>query len=219
MKTQVKSSTTEANNTPITKPVPKNVFKIEEPKIEIDEIKADPINDDHFDHFGDDDDIDFSVIETDEMMSKENVDVAIKMPEPVVVKVETPEVKSKSEAKPADIFANIRPNWDNTAFSMDDDDDADLLSAVVDDAMLGDEKQQTEMKFWYWDAWEDPTIPGQIFLFGKIATENQTTRATEFKSICVKVENVEHCIYVLPREFVRKLCIVACILISLLNVL
>lgn len=60
---------------------------------------------------------------------------------------------------------------------------------------------QIDMKFWYWDAWEDPTMQGQIFLFGKIAVEGSPS---EYKSICVKVENVEHCIYLLPREFVSK---------------
>ena len=58
------------------------------------------------------------------------------------------------------------------------------------------------MKFWFWDAWEDPSKhKGQLYLFGKVPVEEK--RPTEFKSICVKIENVERCLYLLPRKYVR----------------
>ncbi len=206
MKTEPKSSVTTSSKTPTTsttngtsatKPAPRNVFKIDEPEIQVDEIMDEPCANDDFhqiDHFGDDDDIDFSTLETDKIKLEENIKT--KVPEPVSAKPTiSPDVKPKT-----DIFANIKPNWDN-AFGMEDEDDADLLNAVADESMFADEKQ-SDMKFWYWDAWEDPNIPGQIFLFGKIAADSKAGRSVEFKSICVKVENVEHCVYVLPREFV-----------------
>lgn len=196
-KTIVKPSALTSSNAQSTKIVPKNVFQIEEPKVEIEEMKEDASNDDHgqIDYFGDD--IDFSGLENGETKLEENVTAEIKAPVQVT-QPESTEVKLKSEVKSTNIFENICPNWDN-AYNMEDDDDADLLSAVADEKMVIDEKP-IDMKFWYWDAWEDPSIPGQIFLFGKIACDS--TRSTEYKSICVKVENVEHCIYVLPREFV-----------------
>lgn len=197
IKTVVKPSTLTPTNAQSTKSVAKNVFKIEEPKIQVDEIKEEASTDDHcpIDYFSDD--IDFSGLDSCET-KLENVTAEIKSPVPVTQQSEPTQVKLKPAVKSSDIFENICPNWDN-AFNMEDDDDADLLSAVADEKMWIDENP-IDMKFWYWDAWEDPSIPGQIFLFGKIACDN--TRTTEFKSICVKVENVEHCIYVLPREFV-----------------
>ncbi|KAG4074677.1 hypothetical protein HA402_004548 [Bradysia odoriphaga] len=201
----VKSNALSANTRATTvKSVPRNVFKIEDPKV-VEETKMETTNGDthEMDHFGDDDDIDFSVLETDDLNLVENASVAIKVEEPVTKQIDSPDAKLKSAVKTSDIFANIRPNWDS-AFSMEDDDDADLINAVADvtdDVMMTDDKQ-SDMKFWYWDAWEDPNNPGQIFLFGKIAADNKNARSTEYKSICVKVENVDHCIYVLPREFV-----------------
>lgn len=183
--------------------MPKNVFKIEEPQIQIDEIKVEAATDEPIDHFSDD--IDFSALENGDVKyeTEENVPKETKGPEPVTKLSESTAVKLKPEMKSSDIFENIQPNWDN-AFNMEDDDDDDLICAVADEGMSVDEKQ-IDMKFWYWDAWEDPTIPGQIFLFGKIAADNKP-RTTEYKSICVKVENVDYCIYVLPREFVCGLC-------------
>lgn len=205
MKTDVKavSASVATVNTSATKMAPRNVFKIDEPKDRIDKIEEIKIedeistNDSHLiDHFGDDDDIDFSVIEDNEVKAE----VAVKTEPQPTIKTESPKA-----AKSSDIFENIRPNWDS-AFNMEDDDDADLLSAIVDEEMMMGDGKQMDMKFWYWDAWEDANNPGQIFLFGKIAVDNKNPRSTEYKSICVKVENVEHCIYVLPREFVCSVC-------------
>lgn len=201
IKTDVKSTVSATTNNS----APKNVFKIDEPRIESEEIKEEDSNDNHFqvDHFGDD--IDFSGLDNDDTKLEEKdtaVHVDMKIPEPVAKESEPTDVTSKTVIKSADIFENIRPNWDN-AFKMEDDDDDELLSAVADEAMSVDAKQ-VDMKFWYWDAWEDPTIPGQIFLFGKIASD-ANARTPEYKSICVKVENVDYCISVLPREFVRAI--------------
>lgn len=55
---------------------------------------------------------------------------------------------------------------------------------------------------WFWDAWEDHIkAPGQLYLFGKVAIEGRTP--VEYKSACVKIENVERCMYLLPREYVK----------------
>lgn len=193
------SAVVTANHLQSTKLAPINVFKIEEAPLDIMDVKDEHSTDDHcqIDHFGDD--FDISGLDNDEI----KLDESVKIPE--IKQSESSVVQSKPAVKSTDIFANIRPIWDN-ALKMDDDDDDELLSAVTDEAMSVVDEKQVDMKFWYWDAWEDPAIPGQIFLFGKIACDSNS-RTTEYKSICVKVENVEYCVYVLPREFVRSLCL------------
>lgn len=60
---------------------------------------------------------------------------------------------------------------------------------------------------WFWDAWEDPIKrPGQIFLFGKVAVDKTKN---EYSSVCLKIDNVDRCVYLLPRQYVskfRKIC-------------
>jgi DNA polymerase alpha subunit A len=59
------------------------------------------------------------------------------------------------------------------------------------------------MSFYYWDAWADPIKrPGEIFLFGKVEAPGSGKNSTEYKSICVHVENVDKCLYLLPRTHV-----------------
>lgn len=55
---------------------------------------------------------------------------------------------------------------------------------------------QKNLRFWYWEAWEDANkLPGEIFLFGRTA---------EGKSVCVRVEKIERVLYLLPREYVSN---------------
>lgn len=141
-KRDVKAGVSSANNIQPSKMVSKNVFKIEEPKVHVEEIKEDEANDYQIDHFSDD--IDFSAIdEHSEKKVQEPVKVEVKIPEPVPKQPESADVKVKAEIKSTDIFENIRPNWEN-AFNMEDDDDAELVNAVADEAMSVDEKQVSE---------------------------------------------------------------------------
>lgn len=110
--------------------------------MEIDDNRDDAFNDDmnQVDHFSDD--IDFSAIdngENDLQTLEEKVESNVNVPEPIMIKAEPSEVKPKTEVK-SSVFENIRPNWEN-GFSMEDDDDADLLSAVADEVLPIDDKQ------------------------------------------------------------------------------
>lgn len=148
-KADVKSSGATTNGTQSTKSaqptklVPKNVFKVEESKMEIGPTVEEASNEDmcQFDHFSDD--IDFSAVESGENNPQQTLEEITRMESkvlPVAKKSESTDVKLKTAVKSADIFENIRPHWDN-AFNMEDDDDADLISAVTDEVMSVDEKQ------------------------------------------------------------------------------
>lgn len=114
--------------------------------MEIEAPQEDALNDDMYqvDHFSDD--IDFSVIENDEKniqaTSEENVKLEVKVPEPVTIQSAPGDAKSKAVVK-SSVFENIRPHWEN-GFSMEDDDDAELLSVVTDEVKPVDEKQVRE---------------------------------------------------------------------------
>jgi DNA polymerase alpha subunit A len=55
------------------------------------------------------------------------------------------------------------------------------------------------MKFYYLDAWTDVNNrPGEVYLFGKVEVPGANNKMT-FNSICVRVENVNRHLYVLPR--------------------
>lgn len=134
------------------------------------------------------DDMDFSILEDDEnQFNSDNV--------------KTEQLKKEIAAKELQNYENILSNWE----SIGNNDNADLDE---DDALLGsldaDELASTDdkktLKFWFWDAWEEPIkFPGKVFLFGRVPAENNSK---EFRSVCVTIENVERNLYVLPRKFV-----------------
>lgn len=53
------------------------------------------------------------------------------------------------------------------------------------------------MLFYWLDAYEEPHLPGTVFLFGKVGV------ADTFVSCCVVVKNIQRCLYLLPRKKVR----------------
>lgn len=103
-----------------------------------------------------------------------------------------------SVADETESYDKLLQHWENTCNMKDMADE--FADASADDAAdFGD--SSTSVRFWFWDAWEDPyKKPGQIYLFGKIAVEGKSP--PEFKSACIKVENIDRCLYLLPREFV-----------------
>ena len=50
------------------------------------------------------------------------------------------------------------------------------------------------MSFYWIDAYEEPNLPGTVFLFGKVGV------ADTFVSCCVMVKNIQRCLYLLPRK-------------------
>ena len=50
------------------------------------------------------------------------------------------------------------------------------------------------MSFYWIDAYEEPNLPGTVFLFGKVGV------ADAFVSCCVMVKNIQRCLYILPRK-------------------
>lgn len=65
-------------------------------------------------------------------------------------------------------------------------------------------KQETT-KFYFLDAWSDPNkTTGEVYLFGKVEVPCANDRMT-YNSICVRVENVNRHLYLLPRSHVYDL--------------
>lgn len=137
------------------------------------------------------DNIDFSILDDDENQFVEEK-VTAKATAQSVQKVEKPTPKPTSAATEAD-FKHLLDNWENIC-NMDNFEEEMSAETQSETISNGD-----GLKMWYWDAWEDPfKRPGQVFLFGKVGN------AKENKSVCVHVENVDRCLYLLPREYVSE---------------
>lgn len=160
----------------------------EKPNTNGDTVKDEPITenipvDDYHD------DMDYSILEDDENQFNmtETQQTVVKATE--IIKKETENYK------------NLLSNWENICNTENDDDDQLLGSideATATQQMPNSIDGKTSMKFWFWDAWEEPVkFPGKVFLFGKVQSEQNPN---EYKSVCVTIENVERCLYVLPRE-------------------
>lgn len=150
------------------------------------------IKNNDIDHNEFNDDMDFSMLEDDENQFSNDESTAEKANE----LIKTGKIKEDLNES----YANVLLNWEkNCKVDNNVDDDDELLSTIDVDAF----DEQTTMKFWYLDAYEDPfKFPGKVFLFGRMPVE---TNVKEFKSVCVTVENVDRSLYLLPREYVRLL--------------
>lgn len=147
-----------------------------------------------------DDDMDFSILDDEENQFNEHIaDTAAK--EEANIKAE--QIKAGLLKKEKENFEQLMSNWEDSFTNDNDDDDAllglidvEATQAVVTNSVDG----KSTLKFWYWDAYEDPIkLPGKIFLFGKMASDQNPK---EFKSVCITVENVNRCLYMLPRQYV-----------------
>lgn len=135
-----------------------------------------------------DDDMDFSCLQDDEnQFDLEKTLGATK-------KVESP-VKPKAPlVTPEEDMQKLLNNWENICQMDDFNEELTATSATNGTDVLSG---QENLRFWYWEAWEDPLRrPGEVFLFG---------RTQEGKSISVRVEKIDRVIYLLPREYVSTI--------------
>ncbi|XP_053690706.1 DNA polymerase alpha catalytic subunit [Sabethes cyaneus] len=111
---------------------------------------------------------------------------------------------SPAKQKPPDVVVKsdsekLLSGWDNIcAAELDDDMLTEMDTDFSDVATASGEDSEQTMRFWFWDAWSDPAkCQGEIYIFGKMATGK---KPNEFQSVCVHVQNVDRCLYMLARE-------------------
>lgn len=142
-------------------------------------------------------DMDFSILEDDENQFGTDVASSAAQAE------KSEKMKAELLKKESENFADLLSDWENICANEEDADDELLSSIDIDvqkNALAGSVDEKKLLRFWFWDAYEDPMrFPGKVFLFGKMPMENNPK---EFKSVCVTVENVEKCFYLLPRKYV-----------------
>lgn len=148
-----------------------------------------------------DDDLDFSMLDDEENQFSGKVAEASNES-----KLKAEQIKADFLKKENESYAKLLSNWENS-FADEKDDDDELLGLIDVDgtqaSITNSVDGKSAMKFWYWDAYEDPIkLPGKIFLFGKIVSDQNPN---EFKSVCITIENVNRCLYLLPRQYVRSI--------------
>uniref|UniRef100_W8BG20 DNA polymerase n=1 Tax=Ceratitis capitata TaxID=7213 RepID=W8BG20_CERCA len=133
-----------------------------------------------------DDDMDFSCLQNEENQFQNAKYTTID------AKKKSPKKTEKGKGAPAkdvDDLQNLLSNWEQVC-QMDNFEEETINSENTSDASLAG---KDTLKFWYWEAWEDPVkCPGEVFLFG---------RTTEGKSLCVRVEKIDRVLYLLPRKY------------------
>lgn len=138
-----------------------------------------------------DNDLDFSCLDDDENqfeVATANAKPASSKPVPQVTKA-TVEVEV---AQPEDM-SKLLNNWESIC-QMDDDFEKSVLTSDIESVTCADPTDVEHLRFWYWEAWEDAQkLPGEVFLFGRTA---------DGKSICVRVQNINRVLYLLPRQYV-----------------
>ncbi|ALC47203.1 DNApol-alpha180 [Drosophila busckii] len=104
-------------------------------------------------------------------------------------KFEAPKVTVNKDVEDMSKLLN---NWESIC-QMDDDFEKSVLSNDTETAIKTDADGKGELRFWYWEAWEDPQkLPGVVFLFGRTA---------DGKSVCARVAHVSRVLYLLPRTY------------------
>ncbi|XP_055541188.1 DNA polymerase alpha catalytic subunit [Wyeomyia smithii] len=110
---------------------------------------------------------------------------------------------SPAEQKPPDVSQaepeKLLSGWENIcATELDDDLLAEIDTGMPEGTVASSEDSEQTMRFWFWDAWTDPAkCQGEIYICGKMATGK---KPNEFQSVCVHVQNVDRCLYMLARE-------------------
>ncbi|XP_062561225.1 DNA polymerase alpha catalytic subunit [Armigeres subalbatus] len=87
--------------------------------------------------------------------------------------------------------------WGNICETELDDDMIADMDMCIPEGTCSTDGGET-VRFWFWDAWSDPTKrQGEMYIFGKMATGK---KVNEFQSVCIHVQNVDRCMYMLARE-------------------
>lgn len=148
-------------------------------------------------HLHDDDDMDFSMLDDDENQFGNDESKSAEM-KPDESKAK--QIKAELLKKGEEHYAKILSSLEDACLNDNDEDDVLLGSIDVDEASIMNSVQnKSTLRFWYWDAYEDPNkFPGKVFLFGRMPSESNPR---EFKSVCITVENVQRSLYLLPRKY------------------
>lgn len=150
-----------------------------------------------------DDDMDFSMLDDEENQFNEQSAAESAAASAEATADKAKQIKEELMKKENETYAKLLSNWENDDANGADADDELLGSFDVDAAqamVTSNVDGNSALKFWYWDAYEDPIkLPGKLFLFGKMVSDKNPN---EYKSVCVTVENVNRCLYVLPRKYV-----------------
>lgn len=166
-------------------------------------LKAEPATPSVKDEASDlnDDDIDFSMLDDEENQFNESTADTSTSNES---HIKSEQIKADLLKQENENYAKLISTWENN-FANENDDDDELLGSIdvntAEASITSTVDGKSAMKFWYWDAYEDPIkLPGKLFLFGKMVSDQNPK---EFKSVCVTIENVNRCLYLLPRQYVR----------------
>ncbi|KAL3312228.1 DNA polymerase alpha catalytic subunit, partial [Cichlidogyrus casuarinus] len=131
-------------------------------------------------------------VKSEPVTQKEKEEIPAEMFDDFVedMKVEEEEKVVEEETKEAEFeFPEVESNWmgSEQEVSAEQQDMADFAPDLGTDALL----------FYYLDAYEDlQTHPGTIYLFGKIASKDNTG----YKSACLRVTDLERRVFLLPRK-------------------
>lgn len=156
------------------------VVKVDEPKpLTKEEIEAREL-------------LEVSLMDMNYFEDEEKKEEAIKVDEKIA---SPPQTKTKPiSAKPTNmdttIFNELQGLNYETEFSREDAGELKLDSSE-------------SMKFYYYDAWADSVSrPGEVYLFGKVEVPG---KIITYNSICVRIENVDRHLFLLPRTHVYDL--------------
>ncbi|XP_030562454.1 DNA polymerase alpha catalytic subunit [Drosophila novamexicana] len=130
-----------------------------------------------------DNDLDFSCLDDDE----NQFELAASKAQPELLPASAGPPKQEAED-----MSKLLSNWESIC-QMDDEFERSALASEAETAVGSDPGDVDQLRFWYWEAWEDAIkLPGEVFLFG---------RTPDGKSICVRVQNINRVLYLLPRQY------------------
>lgn len=123
-------------------------------------------------------------------------------PEKLESEVVKPKLVSKPPPAQKPLTANSM-NIESTIFKELEGIDLETEIREEDEGKIDWSKET--MRFYYLDAYTDVNNkPGEVYLFGKVEVPNEKGKPT-YNSICLRIENVNRHLYLLPRTFVYDL--------------